>query len=61
MSVSCEWCVLSGTGLCIQRSPTECGVSEYDHESSMMRGPWPTVGCCAMVKKNKSSHVIDGS
>jgi hypothetical protein len=42
MSVSCEWCVLSGKGLCVQRSPTECGVSGCDHESSMMRGTWPT-------------------
>jgi hypothetical protein len=25
----------------IQRSPTECGVSEYDREVSM-RMPWPT-------------------
>ena len=26
----------------IQRIPAECGVSEYDHESSIMRRPWPT-------------------
>ena len=24
----------------VQRSPTECGVSECDHESSIMRRPW---------------------
>jgi hypothetical protein len=35
----------------VQRSPTECGVSEYNRESSAMRRPWPTGGCCAMVKK----------
>jgi len=29
-------------------SPTECGVSECDHEDSTMRRPWPTRGCCAM-------------
>ena len=56
MFVSCECCVLSGRGLCVglilvQRSPTECGVSECDRESSTMRRPWPTRGCCAMVKK----------
>jgi hypothetical protein len=31
MSVSCECCVLSGRGLCdelVQRSPTDCGVSQ---------------------------------
>jgi hypothetical protein len=32
----------------VQRSPTECGVSEYDREASIMRRPWPTGGCCAM-------------
>jgi hypothetical protein len=37
MDVCCECCVLSGRGLCdgpslVQRSPTECGVSECDQE-----------------------------
>ena len=32
----------------IHISPTECGVSECDHEDSIMRRPWPTRGCCAM-------------
>ena len=27
----------------VQRSPTKCGVSEYDKETSCMR-PWPKVG-----------------
>ena len=26
----------------VQWRPTECGVSECDHESSTMRRPWPT-------------------
>jgi hypothetical protein len=26
-------------------------VSECNHESSIMMRPWPTGGCCAMVKK----------
>jgi hypothetical protein len=30
-----------------QRSPTESGVSECDHESSTMRRPWLTRGCRA--------------
>jgi hypothetical protein len=34
MSVSCECCVLSGRGLCDQRSPTECSMSECDREAS---------------------------
>jgi hypothetical protein len=38
MFVSCECCVLSGSGLCVglisaQRSPTECGVSDCDREN----------------------------
>jgi len=35
----------------VQRSPTECGVSECVREASIMRRPWPTRDCCAMVKK----------
>jgi hypothetical protein len=33
----------------VQRSPTECGVSECDREASIMRGPWPARGCCAVA------------
>jgi hypothetical protein len=51
MSVSCECCVLSRTGLCIEliTRPEEsyrlwC-VSECDREASIMRRPWPTGGC----------------
>jgi len=32
----------------VQRSPTECGVSECDRETSIMRRPWPTTGSCIM-------------
>jgi hypothetical protein len=44
--LSCEWCVLSGTYLssgqsAVQKSPTECGVSEYDLETSKRRRPGP--------------------
>ena len=50
MSVCCECCVLSGRASSLgqslaQRSPTECGVSEYDREVSVMRVLWPTGGC----------------
>ena len=31
----------------VQRSPTECGVSECGREASKMRRPWTTRGCCA--------------
>ena len=49
VSVSCECCVLSGRGL-----------YRADHSSrgsSIMRRPWPTKGCCAMVKKKLSFRV----
>jgi len=40
MSVLSECCVLSLIGLCDQRNPTKCGVSECDFETSTMRfGP----------------------
>jgi hypothetical protein len=57
MSVSCDCGVLSGRevsamGRCLfQRSPAECSVSECDSEDSIMRGPWPSRGCCALRKK----------
>jgi len=57
MFVCCECCVLSGRGLCdglslVQRSPTDCGVSEYDHESSMMRRAW-TAGGGGLLRQGK--------
>ena len=33
----------SGRSL-VQRSPTDCGVSECDREASTMKRPWPTGG-----------------
>jgi hypothetical protein len=33
--------------------PCECGVSEYDHEASTMRRPWPT----RAVEPKKSLHL----
>ena len=36
----------------VQRSPTECSVSECDREVSILRRSWPTRGCCAMDKKD---------
>jgi hypothetical protein len=39
----------------VQRSPTECGVSECDREASTVRRPWPTRGCQAM-KEEKQPH-----
>ena len=61
MSVSCECCVLSSRGLCdgLITRPEEsyrlwC-VVECDLETSRMRRPWPTGGCCAKKKKKDYS------
>jgi hypothetical protein len=40
----------SGRSL-VQRSLTECGVSECDHEAPVIRRPWPSRGCCAIGNK----------
>jgi hypothetical protein len=40
---------ISATGWSlVQRSPTECDVSECDREFSILRIPWPTKGFCAI-------------
>ena len=41
VSIVCVVVSPSGCSI-IQRCPTERGVSECDHESSIMRRPWPT-------------------
>jgi len=58
MSVCCECCVLSGRGLCDKLIP--CSEESWlwcvvvcDLETSWMRRPWPTGGCCA---KNKQTN-----
>jgi hypothetical protein len=62
MSVSCECCVscqveVSATGRSlVQRSPTECGVSEYDLGTSIMRRPRPTRDIEARNNKKKNSR-----
>jgi len=59
MLVCFECCVLSGRGLCEEliTRPEEsyrlwC-VVVCDLETSWMRRPWPTGGCCAKKKKEK--------
>jgi hypothetical protein len=42
--VCCQVEVSSSGRSLVQRSPTES-----DRESSKMRRPWPTGGCCAMT------------
>jgi hypothetical protein len=58
--VVCCQVEVSATGRSlVQRSPTECGVSESDHESWIIRRPWATRGRCAMVKKKRAVAYIN--
>jgi hypothetical protein len=51
VSTACCQVEVSASGWSlVQSSPTECGVSECDSDSSIMRRPWPTTSCCAMGK-----------
>jgi hypothetical protein len=52
VSVVCCQVEISASGWSlVQRGPTDCGVSECDGEASILRMPWPTTCCCAIVKK----------
>ena len=42
----------------MQWSPTECGVSERDLETSTMRKPWLTRGYHAMTKKRVDWMIV---
>ena len=54
VSVVCRQVEVSATGRSLdQRSHTECGVSGCDREVLIMTRPWPTGGCCDMIKKDK--------
>ena len=58
MSVVCSQVEVSASGLSlIHRSPTECSVSEYDREDSVMRRPQPTSGCGSTENKKKLYYV----
>jgi hypothetical protein len=61
ISVSCECCVLSGSGLCDEpiTRPEEsyrpwCVIVRHP-ETSKMRWPWPALGCCAREKRSVNS------
>jgi hypothetical protein len=48
---------VSGSGRSfVQRSPTECGVSECDREASIMRRPRPTGACRAIEEGREKSQ-----
>jgi hypothetical protein len=55
--VCCQVEVTVSSWSLVQRSLTECGVSERDREASIMRRPWLTRGCCAMQKYPARQHL----
>ena len=60
MSVSCEYCVLLGRGLCIGliTHPEESYQvlwPECNHEASIIRQPWPTSAYCTIKEKKNVS------
>jgi len=57
LSVVCRLVEVSASGwLLLQRSATECGVSECDRETWTMRRPWPNGGW--WVKKNVNFYIV---
>jgi len=61
--VCCEVEAYATGWFLIQRSPTKCGVSERNRESSIMKRHWPTGSGCAVLKKRQYTlHcVTDGN
>ena len=53
--VCCQAEVSDSSPLLVQRSPTDCGVSECDREASIVRRLWPTGSCWV-----KEKILIDG-
>jgi hypothetical protein len=64
MAVSFDCCVLSDRGHYVGPiiRPEEscrvwCAVPERDRESSMLRTPWPTGGCQAIVEGDLKTYI----
>jgi len=57
--VCCQVEVSASARSLVQRSPTECSLSEYDRESSIMRKPWSSRAVAPLLKK-KSYLTLEG-
>ena len=55
--VCCQVEVSASGWSLVQRSATDCCVSECQQESTIMKRPWPTGGCCAIVIKNQEPEI----
>jgi len=58
VSVACCQIVSETGRSLIQTSPTECGVSEFDRESSIMRRPKSTRSCRNVKKKYSKNRLL---
>jgi hypothetical protein len=56
--VCCQAEVSASDWSLVERSPTEFGVSECDYEFSTVRRPWPTAGCCGMIKSKRIPSIF---
>ena len=62
MSAVCCQVEVSATGRSlVQRSPTECGVFECDHEVLIMGRPWPTGGGRVLSRHGKKKKCMKKS
>jgi hypothetical protein len=65
MSVSCKCCVLSGRDLCDgpiippEESYRLWRCIVYGLETSMMRRPWPMLGCCSEERKKTFKYFVN--
>jgi hypothetical protein len=51
MNVVCCQVEVSASGLSlVHRSPNDCGVSESNRQSSIIRKPWPSMGLLGSLK-----------
>ena len=57
--VCCKVEVSASNRTLVQRILTECGVSEYDREDSIMRGPWPTGAVTLFFKKTDLMRCLE--
>ena len=62
VSVTCCQVEVSETGWSlVQRNPTNCDVSECEHEASLMRRTWPNRGSCTMEGREREKFLKEGS
>jgi hypothetical protein len=54
--VCCQVDVYATGWSLVQRSPTECGVSECDREALIMRRPRPPRGCCTTGERERGTE-----